>query len=145
MLTAAAATLNVLLTERTADGKLFRSAQELRLERARIPAFPLSWTLMHVLDDKSPLHGMDAAGAIEADAHIFVTLEARDPMLATTVEGLRNYAPGDICFGMRYADVVDATEDGVLTVDLTRIGAMEPDSGDEHREQGWSEREEEAE
>jgi inward rectifier potassium channel len=145
MLTDTAATLSVLLSERAADGKLFRRAQELRLERARIPAFPLSWTLMHVLDDNSPLHGMDAAGAIAADARVFVTLEARDPMLATTVQALRNYAPEDICFGMRYADAIDATEDGVLTVDLTRIGAMEPDSGDEHREQGWSEREDDAE
>lgn len=57
---------------------------------------------------------MDAAGAIAADARVFVTLEARDPMLATTMQGLRNYAPGDICFGMRYADAVDTTEDGVL-------------------------------
>jgi inward rectifier potassium channel len=142
MLTDAAATLNVLLGERTADGKLFRHAQELRLERARIPVFPLSWTLMHVLDENSPLHGMDAVRAIAADARVFVTLEARDPMLATTVQGLRYYAPRDICFGMRYADAIDAREDGVLTVDLTRIGAMEPDSGGEHREQDWTAREE---
>jgi hypothetical protein len=90
------------------------------------------------------MHGMDASVAIAADGRVFVTLEARAPILATTVQALRNYAPRDMSFGMRYADAVDATEDGVLTVDLTRIGAMEPDSGGEHREQGWTEREEEA-
>jgi hypothetical protein len=38
--------LNLLLSERTTEGKLFRRAQELRLERAHLPLFPLSWTLM---------------------------------------------------------------------------------------------------
>ena len=84
MLTDAGAKANVLLSETTAQGKPFRRAQELRLERAYIPAFPLSWTLMHVLDERSPLHGYDAARTIAADARVFVTIEARDPMLATT-------------------------------------------------------------
>jgi inward rectifier potassium channel len=137
----AAAKLNVLLSETTAEGRLFRRAQELRLERAHIPIFPLSWTLMHVLDEHSPLHGYDAARAIAADARVFVMLEARDPTLATTVQEIRTYAPKDIRFGMRYADAVTAAEDGTPVVDLTRIGALEPDIGGHHEEQGWTERE----
>src|SRR5260221_254980 len=136
LLTDAAAKLNVSVM--TTEGKLFRSAQELRLERAHIPAFPLSWTLMHVLDERSPLHGFDTAQFIAADARVFVTVEARDPALATVVHDFRNYTPEDICFGMRYADVVTTAEDGTLVVDLTRIGALEADVG-ERREQGWTE------
>jgi inward rectifier potassium channel len=79
----ATAKLNVLMTETSVDGELFHRAQELRLERAHIPIFPLFWTLMRVLDERSPLHGYDAARAIEADMQVFVTLEARDPTLAT--------------------------------------------------------------
>jgi inward rectifier potassium channel len=134
----AMATLNVLLSETTAEGKLFRRAHELRLERAHIPIFPLTWTLMHALDERSPLHGCDAARAIEADARVFVTLEARDPMLATIVHEIRSYAPGDIRFGLRYADAVTTAEDGTPVADLTRIGALEPDVV-EHEEQGWTE------
>ena len=89
MLTDAGAKVNVMLSETTPQGKPFRRAQELRLERAYIPAFPLSWTLMHVLDERSPLHGYDAARTIAADARVFVTIEARDPTLATTVEEIR--------------------------------------------------------
>src|SRR5215831_7724313 len=43
--------------------------------------FPLFWTLMHVLDERSPLNGYDAARAIKANAQVFVLLEARDPTL----------------------------------------------------------------
>jgi inward rectifier potassium channel len=137
----ASATLNVLLSETTADGRPFRRAHELRLERTHIPVFPLTWTLMHTLDARSPLHGCDAARAIEADARVFVTLEARDPTLATMVHDIRGYAPGDIRFGVRYADAITTAEDGTAVADLTRIGALEPDVG-AHEEQGWTDREE---
>jgi inward rectifier potassium channel len=140
----ARAQLNVLLSETTAEGKLIHRAQELRLERAHIPIFPLFWTLMHALDERSPLHGYDAARAIEADAQLFVTLEARDPTLATTVHDIRNYAAEDIRFGMRYADALTTAEDRTPVLDLTKIGALELDVGD-RPEQGWTEREEQRE
>ena len=40
----ARAQLNVLLAETTTEGKVFHRAQELQLERAHIPIFPLFWT-----------------------------------------------------------------------------------------------------
>src|SRR5215472_12032703 len=72
----AAAKLNVLLFATSPDGRRFRRAQELRLERAHLPVFPLTWTLMHVLDEQSPLYGYDMARAIAARAQLFVALEA---------------------------------------------------------------------
>ena len=140
----AAAKLNVLLSETTTEGKRIRRAQELRLERVHIPVFPFYWTLMHVLDEQSPMHGFDAARVIDADARVFVTLEARDPTLATVVHDIRSYAPKDIRFGMRYADVVTMAEDGTPVADLTRMGELEPDVGD-RSESGWTEREGELE
>jgi inward rectifier potassium channel len=142
VLTDGAAKLNIFFYDTTAEGKPFRRAQELRLERAHIPVFTISWTLMHVLDERSPLHGYDAARAIEVDARVFVTLEARDPTLAAVVHDVRYYAPEDIRFGMRYADAVSIAQDGTPVEDLTRIGALEPDVGD-RQEVGWTEREEE--
>jgi inward rectifier potassium channel len=93
---------------------------------------------MHVLDEQSPLHGYDSARAIEADARVFVMLEARDPTLATVVQDVRYYAPQDIRFGMRYADTVSFERDGTPVADLRRVGAMEPDVGD-REEAGWAE------
>jgi inward rectifier potassium channel len=139
VLTDGTATLNVFFLDTTAEGRSFRRAQELRLERAHIPIFTIFWTLMHVLDEQSPLHGYDSARAIEADARVFVTLEARDPTLATVVQDVRYYAPQDIRFGMRYADTVSFGRDGTPVADLRRIGAMEPDVGD-REEAGWAER-----
>lgn len=137
----AAANLNVLLSATTTEGRLFRRAQEPRLERAHLPVFPLTWTLMHVLDERSPLHGYDVARTIAERVQVFVTLESRDPTLAAMVHDVRGYGPDDIHLGMRYADAVTTAEDGTPVADLTKIGALEPDVGD-HLENGWTEREE---
>jgi inward rectifier potassium channel len=136
----ATAQLNIVLSETTAAGDLFRSVQELPLERAHITIFPLFWTLMHVIDERSPLHGYDMARAIAAKAQVFVTLEARDPTLMATVHDIRSYAAEEIRFGMRYAAALTTAEDGAPVLDLAKIGALEPDLGD-RREQGWTERE----
>ena len=141
VLAEARAQLNVLLTETTTEGKVFHRAQELQLERAHIPIFPLFWTLMHVLDERSPLNGYDAARAVKANAQVFVAIEARDPTLATTVHDIRNYPAEDVRFGMRYTEAVTTARDGTPVLDLTAIGALEPDVGD-RQEQGWTEREE---
>jgi inward rectifier potassium channel len=141
VLTDATAKLNVLLCEPAADGRLLQWAQELRIERAHIPIFPLSWTLMHVLDEKSPLYGYDAVRVLKAEARIFVTFEAHDPTLAASVHDIRTYTPEDIRFGVRYRDPISVGDDGLPVLDLTAIGVLEPDVGD-RSETGWTEREE---
>jgi len=77
----------------------------------------------------------------KANTQVFVTIEARDPTLATTVHDIRNYPAEDIRFGMRYTEAVTTERDGTPVLDLATIGALEPDVG-ERREQGWTEREE---
>jgi len=52
---------------------------------------------------------------------VFVTIEARDPTLATVVHDARFYAPQDIRFGMRYADAVSTAADGALVADLISV------------------------
>ena len=126
----ATATLSVVLLERTAKGNMSRRVQELRLERAHLPVFLLTWTLMHVLDERSPLHGHDERQVLSADVRLVATLDARDPTLAAMVHGIRTYGPEDIRFGMRYVEAVTMAKDGTVVGDLTKIGALEPDVGD---------------
>jgi inward rectifier potassium channel len=135
------ARLNVLLAETSSEGTVFRRVQELPLLRSRLPLFPLTWTLMHVMDEASPLHGMDAARMIAAEANMFLTIEARDPTLATIVHEMRTYGPQDVMFGMRFADTITFGDDGVPIADMTRISVLEPDTGADRMESGWSERE----
>jgi len=126
---ATTAKMNVLLSSTTVEGKTFRSAYELKLVRQHLPIFPLTWTVMHELGEASPIHNMDSAALIAADARIFITLESHDPVLTANVNDLRSYAPGDIKFGMHYVDAVGEGPDGTPEVDLTAISEIEPENG----------------
>lgn len=126
-LTDAHARLSALLREHTAEGKLFRGIHELPLLRSRVPYFPLTWTLMHRIDQHSPLHGLLTNDPMLSDARLFLSVEARDPTLAAQVYAIRDYGPTDIAHAMRYADAVSVNERGQTTADLDRISDLESD------------------
>jgi inward rectifier potassium channel len=125
-LASAAARISVLIAETTMEGSFFRRTHELKLARNTLPVFPLSWTLMHTIDEHSPLHGMDAKKFIESNVRIFVSFEARDPDLASTVHDMRVYEPADVLFGMRYVDIITNDALGQPIADLTLIDEVVP-------------------
>jgi inward rectifier potassium channel len=58
----ATARLWAFKTEVSLEGVSFRRFYDLTLLRNENPALALSWTLYHVLDEESPLYGLDADG-----------------------------------------------------------------------------------
>jgi inward rectifier potassium channel len=136
LLADAAASLTLMRTSRE-GGIVLRQMHELRLTRTRLPVFPLTWTLMHEIDAVSPLHGYDSAGLLADDVRLFLAVEARDVTLAATVLDVRDYGPGEILFGMRYAEALCLDKRGHPIADLTRIGLIERDVGPEPPQPGW--------
>jgi inward rectifier potassium channel len=122
------ARLSVLIAEKSSEGAQFRRIHQLALVRDKIPVFPLTWTLMHEIDERSPLHGLDRAQVGSSDARLFVSLEARDPDLASVVHDLRHYTPDSVLFNMHYVDVISDDGDGRPSADMTRLSEVEPDS-----------------
>ena len=125
----ASAQMSILKGENSREGTMFRRTYELSLVRRNLPVFPLSWTLMHHIDEQSPLFGLDAGSYVARDIRLFVSFEARDPALAATVHDMHVYAPADVLFGMRYVDIITTDEFNQPTADLTRISDVEPDNG----------------
>jgi len=128
MLTHAQARIGILLGETSHEGQLYRSVHDLKLTRTEIPIFPLTWTLMHVIDASSPLYGLGPEELEQMDARFFLTVEARDPELAAQVQDIHDYDHRQIVFGMRYADAVSRNEAGQTTADLSRLSLLEPES-----------------
>jgi inward rectifier potassium channel len=129
LLTHASVRLGVLLYEKTPEGPSFRHLHELHLAVSSRPFFPLTWTLMHPIDAKSPLFGYDAKRLAHADAQLFMTIEARDHALSAFVYDLHLYGHADILFGMHYADAVMVDDQRRSIADLNRLSLIEPDAG----------------
>src|SRR6195256_1745546 len=105
----------------SAEGQSLRRFYELPLLRNEHPALALSWTLYHVLDEESPLHGLDADDLEAASISLLVVVSGYDVVAAQTVHARKSYDHSDIRFGQRYADILDTSEDGRLRIDYRKF------------------------
>ncbi len=126
-LTQARASLSALLSERTTEGQFYRRAYSLPLIRSEFPIFAITWTLMHPIDESSPLVAYDAERLVGEDARLFLTFSAHDQALGAEVQDTRSYAAKTVLFGQRYVDAVSFDEQGRTSADLTLISETEPD------------------
>ncbi|MEW6436479.1 MAG: ion channel [Pseudomonadota bacterium] len=122
------AVLSVIINEWSGEGQFFRRIYDLPLMRARIPIFGLTWTLMHRIDETSPLYPYNAENFSKFVMRLFLSIEARDPMLSAHVYDNKDYDPSEILFGHRYADAVATDEQGRTIADLSRVGWTEPEA-----------------
>lgn len=127
MLTDASVRLSALIMESTPEGQEFRRLQGLELSLSHFPLFALTWTLMHKIDVKSPLHGLSADTLTRDGVRLMLSLEARDPALSVQVHDLKSYPAEAIAFGMRYSDAVSWDDHGRTSADIRRISLIEPD------------------
>ena len=105
----------------TAEGHPFRRFYELPLLRNESPALALSWTLHHVVDENSPLFGLNPEDLEAAQISFVVVVSGYDVVAAQTVHARKSYDYSDIRFGHRYADIIGTSEDGRLRIDYGRF------------------------
>lgn len=125
-LTNASAKLGVLLVETSLEGQMFRRIHDLKLERPTLQMFPLTWTLMHVIDDTSPLADLGPDRVKAQDARLFLSVSARDRSIGAEVQDLYAYDRDHVVFGHRYADALTVDAAGRTLADVSRVGEIEP-------------------
>src|ERR1700736_2600697 len=117
----AAAKLWLLKNVVSMEGRPLRRFYELPLVRNEHPALALSWTLYHVLDEESPLYGLNADDLDASKVSLIVVVSGYDVVAAQTVHARRSYDHSDIRFGQRYADIIGTSEDGRIRIDYGRF------------------------
>jgi inward rectifier potassium channel len=105
----------------TEEGHNIRRFYELPLLRNESPALALSWTLFHVVDEASPLFGLNAADCDAADVSLVVVVSGYDVVAAQTVHARKSYEHPEIRFGHRYVDVLSTAQDGRVRIDYGRF------------------------
>src|ERR1700684_814995 len=103
------------------EGETLRRFYELQLTQNQNPGLALSWTLYHVLDETSPMYGLNADGLEAARASLVVVVTGYDVVAAQTVHARKPYDHSDIRFGHRYADILGTSEDGRLRIDYGKF------------------------
>ena len=121
-------TLHALVRNVSEEGFRHVSVVELPLLRPHLPVFPVLHMVMHVIDEASPLHGIEAGSPDIAEQRFFLSLTARDPVIGSQVTDMHIFEGGEILFGMRYADAINATGSKIIA-DYALLSAVVPDGG----------------
>ena len=109
------------------NGRTVRRFDILELERRRVTFFPLAWTVVHPIDNKSPLRGLSLADLIATDAEILILLTGIDETFAQTVHARSSYKPATIKFGRKFANIYNEVDDGeTISIDVRRLSDTEP-------------------
>lgn len=122
----ASVTVSLARQVTTREGHAMRRFEELRLVRNRTPLFGLSWTVMHHINESSPLFGLDDDALYEMEAEIVIMLSGTDETLADVIYARHSYTPDEILRERRFVDVISVTDSGRRMVDLNRFHDTEP-------------------
>lgn len=102
-----------------------RKYDNMVLERSGVVFFPLSWTLVHPIDEKSPLYGATAADLDRTDAEVLILISGTDETFSTTVHARTSYKPSEIAWGHKFASIYEPLEEGVASIDVRRLSEVE--------------------
>ncbi|MCO4763717.1 MAG: hypothetical protein KC502_19550 [Myxococcales bacterium] len=108
----------VLKNEVTAEGHQMRRLHDLKLMRSNSPVFTLSWTIIHLIDEDSPLWGLSAATVAADSSTLIVTLTGFDGTYMQTIHARHTYYCDQLRWGHRFVDVI-GFEDGAPVLDFT--------------------------
>jgi len=116
----------VTLTRRGPDGP-GREFHQLELERRRVAFFPLSWTIVHAIDQASPLYGVTAQALRASEAEFLILLRGTDETFAQAVYARSSYKAEEVTFGARFKNIFKPPSDeGDVSIDVGRLSEVEP-------------------
>lgn len=107
------------------NGKIVRRFIALELERKRVSMLSLNWTVVHPLNDDSPLRDITHEDLVKTEASFAVLLKAFDDTFSQTVHSRTSYQYDEIVWDAKFKPVFERDEDGLMVLDLSKISDHE--------------------
>lgn len=117
--------VSLLKYESTDEGDKIRKFYDLKLERSSTPLFLLSWTVMHAIDDSSPLYEMTKEAMEHHNIWIAVSFTGHDEILSHSIHRHHIYKASEILFGHVFRDELLEDSKGQLYVDYGKFHKVE--------------------
>ena len=114
----------MLMTVEGKPGNLKRDYRVLKLERHNVYFFPLTWTIVHPIDEHSPLHGKTADDLDRLQAEILILIKGFDDTFSQTVHSRYSYRFDEIVWGARFVPAFDVDEAGAIVLEVDQVGAL---------------------
>ncbi len=99
-----------------------RRYQELTLERTGIFFFPLSWTVVHPIEESSPLSGKTAADLAALQAEVLILIKGFDDTFSQIVNSRYSYRFDEMIWGAKFDPAFHIDENGAMVLDVNDVG-----------------------
>jgi inward rectifier potassium channel len=116
----------MLMTVEPQDGQPVRKYTILKLERDQVLFLPLTWTVVHPIDEESPFWGKTAQDMERLQAELLVLIKAYDDTFSQSVLGRYSYRHDEIAWGTRFAPAFSVDARGDLVLELKRVSETVP-------------------
>ncbi len=117
--------VEVVLSMRDKNDGANRVFQALNLERDKINFFPLSWTIVHPIDETSPLFHITEEDLKKYDIEFIVMLKAFDDTFSQMVYSRSSYSREDLVWGAKFVSMFHPDKEGHITLDIGKLDAFE--------------------
>ena len=108
-------------------GKRVTRFYPLKLEISKVTSLALSWTLVHPLNEESPMYGFTEQEFADSRIELIVNIKAFDDHFSNTVQQRFSYIQKEIVFGAKFLPMYERTDAGAYTIlELDKINAHEP-------------------
>lgn len=104
-----------------------RTFRQLALERSEVNFFPLAWTVVHPINEQSPLWGKSLDDLHADDFEFLVLISATDDTFAQVVHSRSSYTHNEVMWGAKFQNMFNPPDpNGKLSVDIERIDEVQP-------------------
>ncbi len=114
----------VVMAEESPEGVTMQRIRDLNLVRSKSPIFSLSWTVMHIIDESSPLMKLSWEDLVEKNVRIVVSLSGIDDWTAQLIHSNHIYKYDEILYNKRFADILSDNDDGSVTMDYSKFNEL---------------------
>ena len=98
------------------NDKLTYKFYDLKLERTKVDSLMMNWTVVHPIDEDSPLFGMSPEDYKMSDVEVYVRVKGFDDVYSTTVIQRTSYIYDEIIFNAKFIPMFHESEDGKTTI-----------------------------
>jgi inward rectifier potassium channel len=115
-------TLAMLIQE---DNKAVYKFYDLPLERSKVQNLPMNWTVVHPIDETSPLAGLSEQDIKECDLELYVVVKGFDDVFSNLVQKRTSYTHDEIRFNHKFVPMYYETPSTTI-LQLNKLDEFAP-------------------
>jgi inward rectifier potassium channel len=108
------------------NGKLVRRFQRLTLEVEKINFLAMSWTIVHPINQESPIKNLTPEDFKHLDAEFMVSIKAIDDTYVQQIYARTSYKWQEMLWDSKFESILTRNEDGRTAIDLRKLSSYQP-------------------